>query len=402
MSLNLVQVGDLSIQIRGVTYGKEDAAKTPALGYLPILRAGNITDHGLIYNDLVYVPAGKVSAKQKLRTGDIVVAASSGSLDVVGKTAPVLADFDGGFGAFCKVLRPNARVEPKYFAQFFKRPEYRKTISSLAAGANINNLRNEHLDELLMPLPPLSEQRRIAAILDQADALRAKRRETLAQLDSLTQSIFIEMFGEALRRTARTPLSNHINEFRYGTSNKSGAGGYPALRIPNVTSGSLDLTELKTVEVDDAAFQRLQLRDGDLLFVRTNGNPDNVGRCSVFSRLKVSDSGFNSSEFIYASYLIRVRMKQDTVLPVVLQQFLSAGEGRQALRAQSKTSAGQFNINTEGLGALPIPSFPMPLQEAFIGRKQAIEQQQAIQKTALAELDALFASLQHRAFQGDL
>ena len=196
MSLNLVRVGDLSDQIRGVTYGKEDASKSSADGYLPVLRAGNITDYGLVYNDLVYVPAGKVSAKQKLRTGDIVVAASSGSLDVVGKTAPVLCDFDGGFGAFCKVLRPNARAEPKYFAQFFKTPRYRKTISALAAGANINNLRNEHLDELLVPVPPLPEQRRIAAILDQADALRAKRREALAQLDSLTQSIFIEMFGD--------------------------------------------------------------------------------------------------------------------------------------------------------------------------------------------------------------
>ncbi|MBK6865073.1 MAG: restriction endonuclease subunit S [Ideonella sp.] len=93
---------------------------------------------------------------------------------------------------------PNDKVDAGYLAQFFKTPSYRRTISSLAAGANINNLKSEHLDDLLIPLPPFPEQRRIAAILDQADALRAKRREALAQLDSLTQSIFIEMFGDPI------------------------------------------------------------------------------------------------------------------------------------------------------------------------------------------------------------
>lgn len=402
MSLSLIRVGDLSDQIRGVTYGKEDASKTPKDGYLPVLRAGNITEHGLIYSDLVYVPTAKISPKQKIKKGDIVIAASSGSLDVVGKAAPALNDFEGGFGAFCKVIRPNQKVDSKYLAHFFKTPEYRTIISSLAAGANINNLRSEHLDDLLVPLPPLPEQRRIAAILDQADALRIKRREALGQLDSLTQSIFMEMFGEALRSDIRISLSHYVEDFRYGTSNKSGFDGYPTLRIPNVLNDSLNLTELKTVDVTEAEFRRLKLCDGDLLFVRTNGNPDNVGRCVVFNSLKVSDTGFDSSEFIYASYLIRARIKMDALLPVVLQQYLSTAEGKRALRERSKTSAGQFNINTEGLGSLPIPVFPMPLQEIFVSRKQAIEQQQAIERVSLDELEILFASLQHRAFQGEL
>jgi type I restriction enzyme S subunit len=86
----------------------------------------------------------------------------------------------------------------------------------------------------------------------------------------------------------------------------------------------------------------------------------------------------------------------------VLQEYLSTAEGRRALRARCKTSAGQFNINTEGLGSFPIPSFPMPLQELFIRQKKTIEQQQAIHRESLTELDTLFASLQHRAFSGEL
>ena len=179
MSVSIVKVSDLSEQIRGVSYGKEDASKSPKEGHIPILRAGNITDNGLTFDNLVFVPNQRVSIKQIIRRNDVVIAASSGSIDIVGKAAPALNDFAGSFGAFCKVLRPNSKVHPSYFAHCFKTHEYRRKISSLAAGANINNLRNEHLDDLEIPLPPLEEQKRIAEILDRAESLRAMRRQSI-------------------------------------------------------------------------------------------------------------------------------------------------------------------------------------------------------------------------------
>lgn len=87
-------------------------------------------------------------------------------------------------------------------------------------------------------------------------------------------------------------------------------------------------------------------------------------------------------------------------MPLVLQQYLSDGEGRRALRSRCKTSAGQYNINTEGLGAIPIPVFPVDLQQTFIARIQAIEALKTTHRAAQSELDALFASLQQRAFSG--
>ena len=259
-----------------------------------------------------------------------------------------------------------------------------------------------YLKRTEVAVPPLPEQRRIAAILDQADSLRAKRREALAQLDSLTQSIFIEMFSEYLASGKRTAMGEFVEEFRYGTSEKSGREGFPALRIPNVANGYLDLRDLKTVSVELAEFNRLKLKAGDLLFVRTNGNPENVGRCAVFQPSLVAGSGFDPAQFIYASYLIRARLKRESISPLVLQQYLHAGEGRHALRAVCKTSAGQYNINTEGLGVIPIPSFPLALQQTFATRIGAVEALKATHRAALAESDALFASLQHRAFSGDL
>ncbi len=97
-----LRVGDIAEQVRGVTYGKEDASRTAQVGYLPVLRAGNITDQGLSFDDLIYIPSARIARKQFVQKGDVVIAASSGSLDVVGKAAPATIAFNGGFGAFVK------------------------------------------------------------------------------------------------------------------------------------------------------------------------------------------------------------------------------------------------------------------------------------------------------------
>jgi type I restriction enzyme S subunit len=325
----------------------------------------------------------------------------------------ILIGMDGNFNAarwrggpallnqrVCRVkARPNVLDEGYLFHLL---PRALKKIEDATAFVTVKHLSVKGIREIDVDLPALGEQRRIAAILDQADALRAKRRKALAQLDSLTQSIFIEMFEDALSSPERMNLGELVTGFRYGTSEKSGATGYPALRIPNVAGGTLDLTELKTVEVEPAEFERLRLISGDLLFVRTNGNPDYVGRCTVFEPELVANTGFKPSEFIYASYLIRARVKETALMPVVLQQYLSEGEGRRALRARCKTSAGQYNINTESLGAIPVPVLPLHLQRTFATRIQSVEALKITHNAALKELDRLFASLQHRAFAGEL
>lgn len=303
-------------------------------------------------------------------------------------------DFDFFIGADgVKVLKPKAEGDEKYFYHF---------LNSLKIESSGYSRHFKFLKRTRVLVPPLPEQKRIAAILDKADEIRRKREAAIAKLDQLAQSIFVEIFRDSIKSSVRIEMKDLIEEFRYGTSNKSGAFGYPALRIPNVAYGSLDLTELKTVEVSEEEFKRLKLLEGDLLFVRTNGNPEYVGRCVVFNPADVSDTRFNTSEYIYASYLIRARLKSFAVLPIVIQEFLSTAEGKQALRSRCKTSAGQFNINTESLGSLPIPKFPMPLQKSFIALKKSIEQQKIIHEKALTKQSQLFTTLQHQAFTGAL
>ena len=113
--------------VRGVTYTKSDAKDAGAPGLIGVVRANNIGDFRFDLSDLVYVPERFVNGEQKLQVGDVVIATSSGSINVVGKAAPVLAPMHLSFGAFCGVLRPVIEIEPRYFGRYFQsdRPETR-------------------------------------------------------------------------------------------------------------------------------------------------------------------------------------------------------------------------------------------------------------------------------------
>lgn len=390
-------ISSISEQIRGVSYSKTDASYIKLDGYLPILRAGNITEFGLTFDDLVFVPSRKISNNQKIKKNDIVIAASSGSLSVVGKAARVIDDFDGGFGAFCKVLRPNTEVDPSYFAHYFLTPEYRRKISSLAAGANINNLRNNDLDDLEIPLPPLPEQKRIAAILDAADALRTQRRQSIAELDLLLQSTFLEMFGDPVENPKGWEIGcigDLLESASYGTSKKANEGGgeYPILRMNNITySGGWNFSSLKYIDLDDKEKKKYLVKKGDILFNRTNSK-ELVGKTAVYRRLE---------PMAFAGYLVK-GISSPNANPEYIGAFMNLPQTKMLLQNMCKSIIGMANINAKEFQSIPIPKPPIEPQNKFAGIVEAIEAQKARLQAHLAELDTLFASLQQRAFNGEL
>ncbi len=193
MSWKQVKVGDVAQQVRGVTYTSGEAIDNFAEGYCALLRANNISDEGIDLNDVIYVPNSRVNAKQILKQNDILIAASSGSLSVVGKALTFEESGRYTFGAFCKVIRANENVHAKFLAHFFQTKGYREIVSSLAAGANINNLKNEHIDNLDLLLPPLEEQIKIATLLDQAIELEKSHNMAKKLLREFRESSWQEM-----------------------------------------------------------------------------------------------------------------------------------------------------------------------------------------------------------------
>ena len=404
--MRVTTVGDVSEQVRGVSYAKSAASDVLQPGYSPILRANNISENGLLLDALVFVPDAKISQKQRIAPNDVIVAASSGSLSVVGKTAQAREGFEGGFGAFCKVLRPRPAVDPHYFGHYFRTSRYRHVISRLAAGANINNLRNEHLDNLQIPLPPLDEQKRIAGILDAADALRAKRREALGQLDILLQSTFLDMFGDPVTNPMGWEVQRLADVFWLqegpGVRNwQFKESGIKLLNVSNILkSGELDLSKtdrhLSTDEVQEK-YSHFLVDAGDLVIASSGisiDEDDLIRTRSAFVRDEHLPLCMNTST-------VRFKATDGVSDLQFLQQWLQSHEFRRQI-TREVTGSAQKNFGPTHLKRLRVTLPPFDLLRRFAAIVASVEQQKARQRTHLAELDTLFASLQSRAFRGDL
>ena len=392
--MKVVAVGDISKQVRGVTYAKSDASAVPRIGYSPMLRANNIGEHGLLLEDLIFVPNSKISPKQRIVPNDVVVAASSGSISVVGKTAQARLGFDGGFGAFCKVLRPGPDVDPHYFGHYFRTPLYRRVVSQLASGANINNLKQEHLNDLLIPLPPLAEQNRIARILDAVDALRVKRREALAQLDMFIRSIFLDMFGD--------PVTNSMkwNTSTVGEVGEVITGNTPSRKHPEYYGK--DIEWIKSDNINDPSFILTQAQErlsaagkavarraqkGSILVTCIAGSPSCIGNVAIADR----EVAFNQQ--------INAFLPGERI--VLWFAFGVFWVGKRLVQSSS-TNSMKGMVSKSAFSGIPIPIPPMSLQSRFAAIAESVERQKIRYRAHLAELDTLFACLQSRAFRGEL
>jgi type I restriction enzyme S subunit len=213
------------------------------------------------------------------------------------------------------------------------------------AGRNVLPIINKSdFGKLKVSLPPLAEQVAIARILDALDMAIERTREAVDRALVLQTSLLTDAFERM--QGERKRLGEFTTDVRYGTSQAANERGWgsPTLRIPNVVGDQRTLDDLVYVDLKPTDIKRLMLRDGDLLLVRTNGNPHYVGRSAVF---KAPDD----RPWIYASYLIRVRLT-DELLPDYVNIFLGMERGRRELLRRVTTSAGNHNINSNSLVSL--------------------------------------------------
>ena len=187
------KIGNLAKQIRGVSYKPEDLHDTLDSESVVLLRANNIDDGKINFDDVVYVDRRKVADNQYLKKGDILICASSGSKQLVGKAASILFDKPCTFGAFCKVVRPEIGFE-KYLGAYFQSDIYRRKISEVSIGININNIRNEHIDSLELPIYSNDTNNKIVSRLMLIQSIIDKRKNELNNLDNLIKARFVEMF----------------------------------------------------------------------------------------------------------------------------------------------------------------------------------------------------------------
>ena len=265
-------------------------------------------------------------------------------------------------------------------------------LKFLNAATGVPGLSRRDAYSLLGVFPRVEEQAAIARILDEVDTALERTRETVQSVDILQGVILEDAFASLEAEHCR--LGTFATEVRYGTSVASNdkAHGNPVLRIPNVVGDRLALNDLAFVELSEPDVERLKLADGDLLLVRTNGNPNYVGRSVVFRRP-------DNRTWVYASYLIRVRLK-DELLPDFVKTYLGLERGRRQLLQRVTTSAGNHNINANSIRLIRLPVPPHAEQERLAELATAFRSRRDALRAKVDALQSLKKSLMHDLFTG--
>ncbi|MEO5719190.1 MAG: restriction endonuclease subunit S [Chthoniobacterales bacterium] len=291
-----------------------------------------------------------------------------------------------------KVLRPKVEADVKYLYHFLRQLR-------LHDGGYDRHFK--YLKRAEVMLPPLAEQRRIAEVLDRAEALRAKRRAALAQLDTLTQSLFLDLFGDPVTNPKQWRDSLTLSEVADMVSgitkgrklNGEAVRETPYLAVANVQDKALNLTTVKTIEATASEIARYKLIKDDLLLTE-GGDPDKLGRGTLWND--------ELPECIHQNHIFRVRLTSPDLDPLFLNWLVGSQRGKKYFLRSAKQTTGIASINMTQLRGFPLLAPPIKLQREFARRVTAVERMKTAHRASLAELDALFATLQHRAFRGEL
>ncbi len=268
-------------------------------------------------------------------------------------------------------------VDVEFLRRFFQTEQGVRLLGDASPGGAGRNrtLNQKSTAEIPVPVPPLGEQKKIAAILSSVeDAIKATH-AVIDQLHVVKSAVMAELLtrglpgrhtkfkitglGEVPEEWSVTSVGDLLEESAYGTSAKCHAAGdgLPVLRIPNVVTERVTLDELKYARLPAAEIERCSLRAGDILIIRSNGNPLYVGRSAVVPRLE--------GPHLYASYLIRLRPKTSVVSSAFLHEAMRSPKARQTMQGSIRTSAGNYNLNSHGIASTLVP-VPSPAEQAEI------------------------------------
>ena len=276
-------------------------------------------------------------------------------------------------------------------------------LESYSQGAGVPTLNRNLVHGEPVKVPPLPEQRRIAAILDQAETLRTQRRTALSLLDTLTQSIFLDMFGDPVTNDRSWPsarIVDFVADFESGKSlvaddEDDSTSQFRVLKVSAVTSLEYKPEQSKAVPSDYNPPESHIVRAGDLLFSRAN-TTELIGATALVNQ--------TPDNLLLPDKLWRfVWHKTPRTEPLYVRHLFQQPKFRQEIgQRASGTSGSMKNITQDKVLSIQVGHPPLPFQQTFATRIAAIEALKSTHRAALAQLDALFASLQHRAFSGEL
>ncbi len=381
--MRTVPLGDVATIEREGVDPEALSPETPYLGLEHVERGGRIIGRET-------VAGAQLASTKFLFTSEHVL---------FGKLRPNLGkisrpDFSGVCSTDILPIRPGRELDRDYLAHFLSQPSVVAMAASQATGANLPRLSPAVLAKFLIPLPPLAEQRRIAAILDHADTLRAKRRQTLDHLDTLPQAIFHAMFGDAVATSTVALVAAAIRTGPFGSQllhSEFVDEGIAVLGLDNVVGNEFRWGERRYIsEAKYEQLRRYTVIPGDVL-ISIMGT---TGRCAVVPA--------DIPTAINTKHICAITPDGAQVDPDFLRaSFLWHPASRAHLRRQTKGSI-MDGLNMGIIKSMPIPVPARSEQTEFSRRVGQVASQKQDAERALTAQDELFASLQSRAFRGEL
>jgi type I restriction enzyme, S subunit len=377
----LVPLGSVADFVNGAAFKPSDWEESGA----PIIRIQNLTDPGKPFNRTNRL----VSERIRAIPGDLLVSwsATLGVFEWAGPEEAVVNQH------IFRVIPRAERVDKRYLRHVLE-----GALTDMERHLHGATMRHVNRKEFLgtpIPLPTLPEQRRIANILDQADTLRFKRRSALAQLDAVVPSVFIEMFGDPANNPVRWPiarlgdLARQVTDGEHKTPTRS-TSGIKLLSARNVRDGYIDFENVDFISV--AEYERISRRcdpkRGDLL-ISCSGT---IGRVAPV---------ITSESFSLVRSAALVRPNPERVTTVFLEHYLRT-PALKRLMLQRANASSQANLFQNQIRDLPTFVPDLKAQRQFETEANSIVQLTVLQRESLNQHDALFASLQHRAFRGEL
>jgi type I restriction enzyme S subunit len=391
--MRTVALGDYADVFNGKTPSKAEQRDT---GH-PVLKIRDVNDAGQFrrkYESFVDPDFVARFQNKSIKAGDTLILNAAHNADYVGsKTFFADSEVEGAIatGEWLIVRPHRSALDARFASHWLTSSTARREIRELVKGIH---LYPKDVARLSIPLPPLEEQKRIAAILDQADELRRKRQRALDRLNQLGQAIFIEMFGEWDRPGSNIKtlqLGDHID---FLTSGSRGWAEYYSdagalfLRIQNVKRDELDLSDVAYVQAPATAeSNRTRVRPGDVLLSitadlgRTAAVPEGIGEAYINQHLAI----IRAARFD----------------PRFLSSALSSPSGQRLILKRNREGV-KAGLNFDDVRSVAIPDVGAKRQQEYGGRANAVDELKKSTLVAVEEAEKLFASLQHRAFQGAL
>ena len=357
-----VALGEIATLIRGITYKPSDVCEATTPSAVACMRTKNVQEE-LDESDIVWIPASLIRNSSKyLNPGDILVS-SANSWNLVGKGCwvPELK-YPASAGGFISILRGNPdTVDLRYLYHWFVSPQTQAKLRSYSnKTTNISNLDHARTLATEIPLPPLEEQRRIAAILDKVQSLKDLFDARRGTLGSFEGSLFCNLFGDRIEQSInwkRMQFADPCSRLTVGVVARPASyyceAGVPALRSLNIKSGNIQRESFVYVSSsdNDTALAKSKLSSGDLVFVRTGG----PGTCAV---IPPDLDGCNAIDLLLAT------VDTTLILPEFACSFFNSSTGKAGVLSESRGQIQQhFNAGPLAESMVPVP--PLDLQQHY-------------------------------------